>query len=224
MTSEYDLEGPEPTGYTQPGPARGYELTLLDAARACGVHKNTIRRHLRAGRFPNARRSGPGQNAPWLVPAADLEAAGLRPHRPSAPDPELTAPPASADRIVTLERELGEERERRKGAEALAHERLQRVEDLRQTLRLLEAGTLARTPEPLSPAEHRDLETLDLGGHRERERPRQIPVRDLDSERRQIPVRDLDAERDAEHHPNLLEAGVEFADALARAFLPRRRR
>ena len=199
-----------------PEPAQGYALTLLEAAAACGVHKNTVRRYLRAGRFPNARRKAAGSNAPWLVPAADLEAAGLRPHRPTTPDPQAPAEPAvTSERIVTLERELVEERERRKGAEALAHERLQRVEDLRQTLRLLEAG--AAEPQRRS---YFDGKTLTDDDHRrEQEHTR---------DRRSIPVQDLGPRKDSpdapRHDPNLLEAGFEFADAVGRAFFPWRRR
>ena len=51
--------------------------SITDAAVVCGVHRDTIRRLLRAGRLPNATRPG-GVNGPWRIGAGDLAAAGLR--------------------------------------------------------------------------------------------------------------------------------------------------
>ncbi|HVT78365.1 MAG TPA: hypothetical protein VHD87_15115 [Acidimicrobiales bacterium] len=46
------------------------------AARYAATSKDTIRRRLRAGGFPRARR-GSRSNDPWLIPEGDLIAAGL---------------------------------------------------------------------------------------------------------------------------------------------------
>ena len=53
-------------------------FTIRQAATWAGVDPRTIRRRLAAGAFPNALRDGTTATAAWLVPLADLEAAGLR--------------------------------------------------------------------------------------------------------------------------------------------------
>lgn len=56
-------------------------LSMDDAARACSVSRDTIKRRLRAKQFPGAVRGDPTGNRPppWLIPVEDLVAAGLRP-------------------------------------------------------------------------------------------------------------------------------------------------
>jgi hypothetical protein len=60
----------------------GPALTVRDAAAACRLSPRTIRRKLTAGSFPNAQKTGPGdpeREGIWMIPVADLEAAGLEP-------------------------------------------------------------------------------------------------------------------------------------------------
>lgn len=138
--------------------------SAAEAARRCGVGRATIQRALTAGRIPGAEQTDAG----WSIPLEGLLAAGFN---PSAPPPaEDTAPPArehdraadrpvpeQARRLADLEAELAEarsqtalERVRRESAEALAAERAERVVDLRQALRMLEAAPADR-PQPDPP-------------------------------------------------------------------------
>lgn len=52
-----------------------------EAARACSVSRDTIKRRLRLGQFPGAIRGTPVGNRPppWLIPVNDLTDAGLNP-------------------------------------------------------------------------------------------------------------------------------------------------
>lgn len=138
--------------------------SAAEAARRCGVGRATIQRALTAGRIPGAEQTDAG----WSIPLEGLLAAGFHPSRPSPP--EDTAPPARehdrtpaeplpehARRLADLETELAEaraqtalERIRREAAEALAAERAERVTDLRQAMRMLEAAPADRpAPEPM---------------------------------------------------------------------------
>ena len=123
-------------------PAGTASLTLSEAASACGVHRNTIRRRLDQGHFPNAFRDARG----WRVPAADLEAAGLSPKKLDAVgEPSVDGDVQSLRREVDGLRQLVVELEKRADlAEAIAAERQRRIDDLRVTLRMLQAGTPAR--------------------------------------------------------------------------------
>src|SRR6476620_6241819 len=73
----------------------GPALTIRDAAAACRLSPRTIRRKLSAGAFPNAQKTGAGTDADddhdgaWMIPVADLEAAGLN---PTLVHPTLTNP------------------------------------------------------------------------------------------------------------------------------------
>ena len=51
-------------------------LGIEAAARLCGVSDETIRRRLRAGRLPGARRVG-GPASEWRIPIGDLVEAGF---------------------------------------------------------------------------------------------------------------------------------------------------
>jgi len=147
------------------------ELTLTEAAKAAGVSRKTIRRRIDDDKFPNARRldSGAGPAAgPWVIPVADLLAAGFKLHQQDAPDPE-PAPPEQTDEptapaaelvaeVARLEAELATERTRRATAEArreaadqlrAAAER--NADDLRTALRMLWAGP---QPAPSPPTLH----------------------------------------------------------------------
>lgn len=136
-----------------PGPA----FTITEAAEAAGKHRTTIDRRLRAGSFGEpGSPGGPyrGVDGAWRIPKAALMAV-YRLHAPAGPDAEAPAP----DELRELRDDLEAERHRREEAErradvaeALARERLERVDDLRTALRALEAG--ARRPEaPSEPEE-----------------------------------------------------------------------
>jgi len=53
------------------------ELSRVDAARACDVSVDTIKRRQKAGSFPNARQVGLDRS--WVIPVRDLVDAGLLP-------------------------------------------------------------------------------------------------------------------------------------------------
>jgi len=53
------------------------ELGRLDAAQACKVSVDTIKRRLKAGAFPHARQVGLDRT--WVIPVRDLVDAGLLP-------------------------------------------------------------------------------------------------------------------------------------------------
>lgn len=50
------------------------ELTVEEAAERLRVHPESVRRWLRAGRFPHARRLS--VRAGWRIPQADVDALG----------------------------------------------------------------------------------------------------------------------------------------------------
>lgn len=133
------------------------ELTITQAADACGVSKKTIRRRIDAAAFPNARRlDGPAGEAsgPWVVPVDDLIAAGLTVGKPSPPDeppPTVSAAepaPTESDELAKLRADNAELRRRAEVAEAVADERGRALDDARLALRALTAG-----PDPVSAAE-----------------------------------------------------------------------
>jgi hypothetical protein len=115
-------------------------LTISEAAQACNVHRNTVRRHLDRGDFPGAYQEE--RTHSWYIPVPDLEAAGLRPNR-------FAAKTKSTD--VTREEEgaaLLEERrsllsrqaelsKRAEIAEAIGRERIERLEELQIALSVL---------------------------------------------------------------------------------------
>jgi excisionase family DNA binding protein len=130
-------------------------LTIAEAAQVCGVSTSTIRRYLRAGRFPGAQqvpRRIPGQPGQWRIPTQDLLGAGLDRQRPtpSGPSEERQSagdPPdavADRERVQALVHALELERARRQAAEVLAAERARTIVTLEAALRALEH----RRPEP----------------------------------------------------------------------------
>ncbi|HYY80440.1 MAG TPA: helix-turn-helix domain-containing protein [Actinomycetes bacterium] len=133
----------EPLDPVRPRPRPA--LTISEAAQQCGVSASTIRRHLAAGRFPNAQQRPspvPGQRGQWRIPADDLLRAGLRPHR-------RTADHDADDRVRELEHALEVERIRRQAAEDLAAERahlLQTLEHALQALQVRRAGPANAEP------------------------------------------------------------------------------
>lgn len=166
MSSEQGTDQPE-----QPAePARERpRWSAAEAARRCGVGRATIQRALAAGRIPGAEQTDAG----WSIPLEGLLAAGFKPDRYQPHDPQQHTPAAparehdraadhpvseQARRLADLEAELAEarsqaalERVRREAAEALAAERAERVTDLQQALRMIEAAPADR-PQPEQPA------------------------------------------------------------------------
>jgi len=60
----------------------GPAVTIRDAAAACRLSPRTIRRKIAEGAFPHAYKAGEDDAEPsgiWMIPVADLEAAGLNP-------------------------------------------------------------------------------------------------------------------------------------------------
>lgn len=125
-------------------------MTLTEAAAATGMHRATIRRRFDAGDFPNARRAdgkhGP-ETGPWLVPVADLLAAGLTLHAPAAGDPGPSEP-ADVGELAELRAELAAERERRIRAEADAAVWRARAEERERTIDVATVALRALPPAP----------------------------------------------------------------------------
>jgi predicted DNA-binding transcriptional regulator AlpA len=122
-------------------------LTIAEAAQVCDVSISTIRRYLRAGRFPRARQAPsrvPGQPGQWRIPTEDLLEAGLDRQRPTpsghAEPHQAPGDPvdAWADRVQALEHALELERTRRQAAEVLAAERARTIATLESALRAVE--------------------------------------------------------------------------------------
>jgi hypothetical protein len=116
------------------------ELTVTQAARVTRVDRSTIRRRLDAGDFPNARRKtgrhGPA-SGPWLIPNADLLAAGLKLHQPNESDGLPTDQPATgSDSDKSLRLALAKAVKRAEVAEAIAAERAAALADVRAALDL----------------------------------------------------------------------------------------
>lgn len=84
-------------------PAKGWALTMSEAAEQCVVSRSTIRRRQEAGDFPNAYKDGEGA---WRIPIRDLQLAGLKPGKPSLPD-AVSEPPAQ-ERARLVEVNAGE--------------------------------------------------------------------------------------------------------------------
>ena len=120
-------------------------FTVAQAAEVCQVSRKSITRRYDQLKEGGAYKDKAGQ---WAIPAVALLHAGLTPGRPAAPDTvpstQASAPgqqdTATGLRVVELEAQVTEYRHRAEVAEQLAAERSARVEDLRQALRMLEAG------------------------------------------------------------------------------------
>ena len=107
-------------------------LTLSEAARATGKHRNTVRNALDSDRFPNAYRDGAGT---WRIPVGDLLAAGFPLHAPAGPDAEdatqgHTNAATAGDDAERLRADVDDLRRRLAVAEALAAERGRELERL----------------------------------------------------------------------------------------------
>lgn len=149
---------------------RGHLFSLKEAARACEVSAQTIRRRQKAGVFPNAEKIAIDGVETWQIPLGDLLAAGFsptssgRPAPGSEPAPAATTPPplrqADTDQLIELREQLAAAELRAREAELLLvveQERTaaekRRVADVERLVtalegqvRMLEAGPIPTAP------------------------------------------------------------------------------
>ena len=126
------------------GSTRGTHLgvffTIAQAAEACGVSRDTIKRRRAAGAFPNAVLEG----GAWAVPLADLLAAGLQPGRPAQPDAPADGGGDGETTVIDLREQIADLRGRlaeRDRAEARSAELVEQLQAaLRGQMRAIEAG------------------------------------------------------------------------------------
>lgn len=129
--------------------------TITRAAAECGVSRDTIKRRRTAGGFPNAHQDQRGQ---WLIPLEDLLAAGLRPGAPSPPDPEHQGmhqvhdddapgarPSADQAHITELNQQIQLLRLQLETEQRLRAAAEQNADDLRTSMRMLEARPTPET-------------------------------------------------------------------------------
>ena len=101
-------------------------LGTKDAAKACGVHTDTIRRAHKAGKFPNADNSGP--RGALAIPVGDLLAAGFTLHAPSKPDYKAETPEPTRQTVATTTDDTQVELARLKAELAAKSEQIAKLE------------------------------------------------------------------------------------------------
>lgn len=101
-------------------------VTIQEAARLTGVSRDTIKRDLEAGRYPGATKGAAG-NDPWVIPLADLEAAGRYQPPPGVSFGDLLRERSEQEALTQLRMELAQ-------ARAQLDARCQELEHLRQLL------------------------------------------------------------------------------------------
>ncbi|MGY2084858.1 helix-turn-helix domain-containing protein [Blastococcus sp. SYSU DS0539] len=74
---------------------QGFWFTLKEAAEACGVSRDTVKRRLADGQFPGAVKDD-GESGAWRIPLVDLVQAGLEPVVPGPSTPASLAVPHTA--------------------------------------------------------------------------------------------------------------------------------
>jgi excisionase family DNA binding protein len=84
-------------------------FSIREAAERCGVSADTVRRALRAGRFPSAAQLSDGDRG-WRISIADLLHAGYRVERNRREDGDLRERPAEPARSSRESTELLDER------------------------------------------------------------------------------------------------------------------
>jgi hypothetical protein len=146
-------------------------LTITEAARSTGTHRNTIRRRLDAQEFPNAFRDPPNEG-PWRIPVADLLTAGLELHQPDSMDTsEERSTEAAVDPAVMaqLREQVAHWRRRAQVAEAKAKERDRALKIAEDALSALNPGSPARVERPRgaepSPQDTTDEEFGEMPPH-----------------------------------------------------------
>lgn len=113
----------------------GTTLTLREAAERLGVHEQTVRRAVKAGRVPGAHLVEHGKGEQWRVPVTSLGAISKQTPVQSA---EAGETEQLRQRVADLEHQLELQR-------ALADERRHQLDALHGTMRALAAGV--RPPE-----------------------------------------------------------------------------
>lgn len=105
-------------------------LSINEAASRAGVSRDTIKRKLAKGAFPNAvRLPGPGPRGPWGIPLLDLEVAGLAGRDDTAGVQPNSAAAADFDLVPQLRLQLAV-------AQARVQELNKQVLDLKELLGL----------------------------------------------------------------------------------------
>lgn len=108
----------------------GTTLSLKEAAERLGIHEQTVRRAVKAGRVPGAYLAQSAQGDTWRVPVASLDA--IRPQ--AAPQVQQVSELGELrKRVNELEAQLAVQR-------ALADERDRALTQLHATVRALGAG------------------------------------------------------------------------------------
>jgi hypothetical protein len=120
----------------------GPTVSLAEAAEQSALSLATIRRRLKAGKIPGAVRN---DDRSWSLPIASLAAEGIwggttSPETKPAEEAGVVAP----DRVTDLETQLTETRHRAEPGELERDQLRERVEDLRASMRMLEAGPQRR--------------------------------------------------------------------------------
>lgn len=132
-------------------------LTIQQAATACSVDPTTVKRRLNRGQFPTAYKDSGGR---WMIPTADLLAAGLHLQAPGAtPQTNPPPPPQGApaqplgdvegirEALAAAELRAAIAEQHAQGLEAVLAERAATVAALTEALRLagmqLEAAPVA---------------------------------------------------------------------------------
>jgi len=129
--------------------SEGPTWTLAKAAAEVSCSESTLRRKLKAGEVPDAIREG--DTGPWSIPIASLVQIGLL-EAVTAPESlqlnDMTPVTTAVDdsRMTALERDLSEWKQRAQLAEAVAEERALALGDLRQAMKMLEAGNTPPKP------------------------------------------------------------------------------
>ncbi len=183
MASDGEDQEPGPTHLGEgdsDAPATGlteHAFTLREAAAACGVSVQTIKRRKDDGLFPNARQEpipNGGGTKRWVIPLSDLLAQGLHPNaarkRDGMPKPDLDLTDAGAGdgdqatkgEVEQLRQELARARQEAAVAKALADERLRALDDARltnerqhQAMMMLNAGSAPEKEAPPLPEQRR---------------------------------------------------------------------
>jgi Helix-turn-helix domain len=122
-----------------------HALSISDAARRCGVHRNTVRRYLDAGKFPGAFRED--ARSPWQIPVQDLRQAGLHVRVTSSAEAWALQSRSRAELAIQLEelqRKVRDMTHRAEVAEALLSERDRRIEGLVRAVAVLGGGRSQR--------------------------------------------------------------------------------
>lgn len=152
--------------------------SLKQAAAACGVSVDTVKRRLKALEAAGAYKD---QSGAWRVTPDQLRAVGLQPGAPKksarakhqgstgAGEPvALVLPGTESDadalrrRVQELETALTVERVKREAAETLATERNRTIEVLSTSLRMLEAGPTREPGADQEPADEPEQDALPL--------------------------------------------------------------